>query len=122
MIASLVVGYGCGYKLPSLTFSPDPLGIALWFVAVFNSLSFDNLARIRNASTDIAWNVLADLPVPASSAHHLQLVERSACLTLIHRRFAPEWFKLKHLHSQLASKEWKHWWAVTEADRLAAAS
>ena len=36
----------------------------------------------------------------------------------IHRRFAPEWLKLKHLYPELASKEWKHWWAVTEADRL----
>ena len=42
----------------------------------------------------------------------------AACLTFIHRRFAPEWLKLKHLHPELASKEWKHWWAVTEADRL----
>ena len=41
-----------------------------------------------------------------------------ACLTFIHRRFAPEWLKLKHLYPELASKEWKHWWAVTEADRL----
>ncbi len=118
MIASLVVGYGCGYKLPSLSFSPNPLSTALWFVASFNSLTFDIVTRIRNASTDIAWNVLADLPVPASGVHHNFLVECSARLTLIHRRFAPEWLKLKHLYSELASKEWKHWWAVTEADRL----
>jgi hypothetical protein len=32
--------------------------------------------------------------------------------------FAPEWLKLKHLHPELASKEWKHWWAITESDRL----
>ena len=26
--------------------------------------------------------------------------------------------ELKHLYPELVSKEWKHWWAVTEADRL----
>ena len=26
--------------------------------------------------------------------------------------------QLKRLYPELGSKEWKHWWAVTEADRL----
>src|SRR5262249_41189208 len=39
-------------------------------------------------------------------------------LTFLHRRFAPEWLRLKHLYPELVRKEWKHWWAVTEADRL----
>ena len=42
----------------------------------------------------------------------------AARLTFLHRRFAPEWLRLKHLYPELATKEWKHWWAVTEADRL----
>jgi hypothetical protein len=37
---------------------------------------------------------------------------------LTFRRFVPEWLRLKHLYPDLAAKEWKHWWAVTEADRL----
>ena len=41
-----------------------------------------------------------------------------AFLNLIHRRFAPEWLKLKRLYPELAGREWKQWWAVTEADRL----
>jgi hypothetical protein len=32
--------------------------------------------------------------------------------------FAPERLRLKHLYPALAAKEWKHWWAVTEADWL----
>jgi hypothetical protein len=39
-------------------------------------------------------------------------------LSFLHRRFAPEWLRLKHLYADLAAREWKHWWAVTEADRL----
>jgi hypothetical protein len=37
---------------------------------------------------------------------------------LIHRRFSPEWLKLKDFYPRLGSKGWKRWWAVTEADRL----
>jgi hypothetical protein len=37
---------------------------------------------------------------------------------LPHRRFAPEWLRLRTVCPDLASKEWKHWWAVTEPDRL----
>lgn len=47
-----------------------------------------------------------------------RLLLHSLSLTLIHRRFAPEWLKLKQRYPELAAKEWKHWWAVTEADRL----
>jgi hypothetical protein len=46
------------------------------------------------------------------------LVLRAAYLTFLHRRFAPEWLRLKNLYPSLAEREWKHWWAVTEADRL----
>jgi hypothetical protein len=42
----------------------------------------------------------------------------AASLSFIHRRFAPEWLKLKQLYPGLAVKEWKHWWSVTEADRM----
>jgi hypothetical protein len=47
-----------------------------------------------------------------------ELCLRSTRLTFIHRSFAPEWLKLKKLYPELAGREWKHWWAVTEADRL----
>ena len=39
-------------------------------------------------------------------------------MTFLHRRFAPEWLRLKHSSTVLAQREWKHWWAVTEGDRL----
>lgn len=42
----------------------------------------------------------------------------AACLTFVHRRFAPEWLRLCRPYPDLRAKEWKHWWAVTEADRL----
>lgn len=42
----------------------------------------------------------------------------TARLSLLHRYFAPEWLQLRRLYPELTSHEWKHWWAVTEADRL----
>jgi hypothetical protein len=39
-------------------------------------------------------------------------------LTFIHRRFAPEWLRIKAVYPELAQQEWKQRWAVTEADRL----
>jgi hypothetical protein len=56
----------------------------------------------------------------------------AARLTFLHRRFAPEWLKLAHLYPEVFGFDplapstnyqepvtaWKHWWAVTEADRL----
>jgi len=47
-----------------------------------------------------------------------RLILNAARLTFIHRRFVPEWLKLKNEFPELASYEWKHWWAVMEADRL----
>jgi hypothetical protein len=55
-----------------------------------------------------------------------RLLHDALALSLIHRRFAPEWLRLKHLYPELSQagvsglpgREWKHWWAVTEADRL----
>jgi hypothetical protein len=52
---------------------------------------------------------------PASTAI---IVWAGSRLTFTHRRFASEWLKLKQLYPELAGRQWKHWWAVTEADRL----
>src|SRR5688572_6767527 len=65
MISCVISGFGCGYKLPTLSFSPDPLREALWFSGVLNTFTFDYITRVRHAGTDLAWNALADLPVPA---------------------------------------------------------
>jgi len=66
--------------------------------------------------------LLAELPIPDrlqdTNPTYGGLVRNAFRLSAIHRRFAPEWLKLKHLYPELGSKEWKLWWAVTEADRL----
>ena len=57
--------------------------------------------------------------LPSEKKNHLdRLSIDSGRSSFTLRRFAPEWLKLKQLYPELAAKEWKQWWAVTEADRL----
>src|SRR5208337_2200005 len=88
--------------------------------SVMNSLVFDYITRPRLSGVNLSWFILEELPIPqVHDSKNIGALQRaSTCLTFIHRRFAPEWLKLKHLFPELASKEWKQWWAVTEADRL----
>jgi hypothetical protein len=39
-------------------------------------------------------------------------------MSSIRSKQTAKWLRLKHLYPDLATKAWKHWWAVTEADRL----
>jgi hypothetical protein len=117
-ICCVLVGFGCGDKLPVLKLPGEQLNCTLQLCAVGNSLVFDYVARTRNTGTQIDWHILADFPLPSVPGFPFGLAKRAARLTLLHRRFAPEWLQLKHLYPELAHQEWKHWWAVTEADRL----
>jgi hypothetical protein len=89
-------------------------------MAALNSLAFDFSVRNRMAGTTLNWYIVAECPIPSAvwDDSGTDLCLRSTRLTFIHRRFAPEWLKLKQLYPELSAKEWKHWWAVTEADRL----
>jgi hypothetical protein len=76
--------------------------------------------RTRLGGLNVGWFILEECPIPrglnVNEACRLWL--GAARLTFLHRRFAPEWLRLRHLYPELASRQWKHWWAVTEADRL----
>jgi hypothetical protein len=90
------------------------------FQACLSSFCLDYAARPRVGGLNMSWYIMEDLPIPKlePGTTYDRLTDASPRLTLLHRRFAPEWLKLKQLHPELASKEWKHWWAVTVADRL----
>jgi hypothetical protein len=121
MIAAVVPFIPTAHTLITMLVRNDDLSRLLLLSAYLNSLCFDYVLRNRKSGTHLSWFVLEECPIPNVEPQCAsgQLVSvKAARLTLLHRRFSPEWLKLRLLYPELASKEWKHWWAVTEADRL----
>jgi hypothetical protein len=118
MLASCIVSNPCSNKVPLLILKDFRHHLA--FVAFLNSLVFDYALRSRLSGATLNWFIVADCPIAIIQL--LQCVDslhaKAARLSFLNRRFAPEWLKLKSLLSELGEREWKHWWAVTEADRL----
>jgi hypothetical protein len=94
--------------------------------AFLNSFSFDFVLRQRMAGYNLNWFIIEECPIPNQTRlGEITDVKRRLLTTVFsltfiqcQRRFAPEWLRLKHLYPELVKKEWKHWWAVSEADRL----
>src|SRR5271157_3800275 len=125
MIATILRGLPCEANASRCSLSHQGLGHYLILESVFNSFVFDFALRVRFSSATLNWFIVEEAPIPSclpqgydKTVSKSLIAIAASMLTFIHRRFAPEWLKLKHLYSELASKEWKHWWAVTEADRL----
>jgi hypothetical protein len=121
MIASVISDFPCGHMLPAIYVNKGDLNSSVCLSALLNSFLFDRLLRLKMGSPAIGFFILDDMPLPncpRSSPQFRRTGFLASCLTFIHRRFAPEWLKLKSLYPELGELEWKHWWAVTEADRL----
>jgi hypothetical protein len=121
LIGAVVPGFPCGNTLPVLQLPEAYVERLLMLGATTSSLTCDYVARLRLTGAHMNYFVLQDIPVPLqnpTATIHEILALQAARLTFLHRRFAPEWLRLKHLYPELAAKQWKHWWAVTEADRL----
>jgi hypothetical protein len=125
MMSAVLPQVPCGHSIIVLWTDRKETSDLLIVSSLLNSLTFDYLLRQRHVSHNLSWFVIAECPIP--SRHHvveehqpvsLRLVTAASALTFIHRLFAPEWLKLKTRYTGLCEKEWKHWWAVTEADRL----
>ncbi|HQZ67017.1 MAG TPA: hypothetical protein PLY87_18125, partial [Planctomycetaceae bacterium] len=127
------------HKAPSLTLDTRSVSDTLALLGVCNSFTFDFMLRNRLAGTSLSWFVLEELPFPSCMnvdrrrPLQLRLRVNVARLCFLHRRFASEWLKLAHTlsavfdydplsttteHKPRTTQQWKHWWAVTEADRL----
>jgi hypothetical protein len=126
-VASIIPDYPAGHNAPRLRNGTQGTDATYAFLCLCNSLVFDYVLRLRfgvsGGGGTITLALLEELPIPRTVCHdHVgplkQLVVSSARLNIIHRCFAPEWLRLKHHYPVLSTKQWKHWWAVTEADRL----
>jgi hypothetical protein len=122
MIAVATSYFPFGHSAPVLTVNEGDFAKTLYLPGVLNSFVFDFAARPRVSGVHFTWFILEECPLPRlsedSTAEVLSLAQRTARLSLLHRRFAPEWLRLKIVIPELAGREWKNWWSVTEADRL----
>ena len=117
-------GFPCGNTAATLTLGERGIEQHLLLSAFLSSLSADFVTRQRTGGTHLNWFIVSECPIPVDECQsdgnllHLPLIVDAARLTFIHRRFAPEWLRIRYLYPELRAREWKHWWAVTEADRL----
>ena len=121
LLSTCLSDFPCGNSLSILRCKNDSSFVVLQLQAFLNSFCSDFVVRTKISGLNLNWFVISDCPIPNASCDHptcCLIGQASLRLTYIHRGFAPDWLRFKRLIPQLASKEWKHWWAVTEADRL----
>ncbi len=121
LVGSVIAGFPAGNTLPVLIPSEPDLRRLLFLSAASASFPCDYAARIRMTGSHMNYFVLQDIPIPIADiagADVRHVCIRAAALSLIHRRFAPDWLTLKTVYPEIAHQEWKKWWAVTEAHRL----
>jgi hypothetical protein len=119
LISCLISLFPCGHKLPCLKVEGS-FEKTVQLAALLSTFIADVIVRVKVAGSSVDLYHISDLPLPIGGieASWKRLTVNTIRLTFIHRRFAPEWLKLNGLFPKLAWREWKHWWAVTEADRL----
>jgi len=118
-------GVPFGHSAPVLSLEDHDLEKSFLVSAIMNSIVFDFTARQRIGGLHLTWFIVEECPLPAIAINDDDTVQvqdlllhNAARLTLIHRRFAPEWLRLRHSHRRMAKVEWKKLWAVAEIERL----
>jgi hypothetical protein len=126
VIATAICNLPCGHSLSTLTLGEQSFDKKLLLTVLLNSLVLDFAVRQRGGSRHVSWFLIEEAPLPTALTTEggtvvsgtERLITSTARLTFIHRRFAPEWLRLKNLRPELGDRQWKHCWAVTETDRL----
>jgi len=120
VISSYQSGFGCGHSIGVLYVEGHDFAKSILLSSIINSFTFDQVLRNRHGGLHMSWFLLQECPMPDKirTNENEKLITNVCRHTIQHRRFAPEWLKLKSLYPELESREWKHWWAVTETDRL----
>jgi hypothetical protein len=121
MISAVVPEVACGHTISTLRVAGDGIDKNLFASSCMNSFCFDNILRTRSGGTHQSWFIMEECPIARrdqGGRFYERIVTGAARLTFLHRRFAPQWLILKRLYSALGATEWKHAWAVMEADRL----
>ncbi len=125
LISTYIQGVPCEINASVLRLDTPDVARLLVCSAFFSTFSTDFAVRLRLGNVTLNWFMVAECPIPSTSASDLtstptllRLLMNSACLSLIHRSFACDWQRLVAIIPSFQERPWKHWWAVTEADRL----
>ncbi len=125
MICCPVRSMPCGDTVATLRFPSPCLQWSLLAAGLFSSFTFDFVTRQRVGGLHLDWHIVAELPFPQKCRDGTgfvpaaeRVIKNVARLTLNERRFAPDWVVLLDEYAELSDQEWKHWWAITEADRV----
>jgi hypothetical protein len=99
MAAMIPPGVVCGHKVPTITFEPDDLRLALLWLGVANSLSVDYVVR-KKVTLTVSFTVMDSLPLPrvfSGNALDRAIAQRALLLSAaglemqtLWRRAAPE--------------------------------
>jgi hypothetical protein len=110
----------CGNSVSVLSVDNGNLRKTLYAAGVISSLAYDYALRARVGGINLNWFILEEsaLPRPPLDERDRLICRNAARLTFVHRRFAPDWLKLRVAFAEFGAKEWKHWWAITASDRL----
>lgn len=119
-VACVVPELPCGNSVSVLSVDEGNLTKSLYAIGTISSLAYDCALRARVGGINLNWFILEEsaIPQPPSDKRDEMICRHAARLIFVHRRFAPDWLKLKAAFEEFKTKEWKHWWAVSESDRL----
>lgn len=110
----------CGNSVSVLSVAGGNLEKTLFTAGAVSSFAFDFAFRARVGGINLNWFILEESVIPITSDPALTALVQTntARLTMLHRCFAPDWLVFREVIPDLASREWKKWWSVTETDRM----
>jgi hypothetical protein len=121
MVSVAICNLPCGNKVPVL--KPEPgrdLPSCLALTAMLNSFVYDFVARRRCGGLTLNWFVIEATPIPFIRDELMRkfMELHAARLTLVHRRFAPQWLILREPIPDMCKAPWMSHWAITANERL----
>ncbi len=120
-ISTILVDTACGNKVPTLRNIKHQGITHLKLMSIMNSICFDFATRSRLVGTTLNRFIVEELPVCDAileTSLDSYFLKNGLRLAMVHRLYVPQWLLVRKLVDSLDTNEWKHWWAVTEADRL----
>ncbi len=105
----------CGNKVPRLKNEIMSQFTIVSFSGIASSLSFDFVTRIRFNGSTLNYFIVKELPIPNVLISD-RILTNVLKYSMVASVFSPQWLLLNDMSTNLS--EWKHNWAITEADRL----